>query len=188
MALPDTSRSAPIIADTIPLGWGSVEEPRVTGNGEARGRGKREGRRRCEGKGRCECRRKLPPCTHVLLRISQVIGVAPDIRSASRPSNSPFQSPLHRRVAPPYRLAPSSRCLTRVPHPPTSPPMAATASGSWTCGECGKVCKSRGGLTKHSSTHKQGSRVGGDRDNLHRIYHATLDGTLSPLFHPSCRF
>ena len=50
------------------------------------------------------------------------------------------------------------------------------ATGSWTCGECGRVCKSCGGLTKHSSTHKKHSRVGEVCGNLHRIYHPTLDG------------
>ena len=64
--------------------------------------------------------------------------------------------------------------------PPTSPPMATTTGGSWTCGECGRVCKSRNGLTRHSYTHKKLSRVGEVSDNRYRIYHATLDGI--PIF------
>ena len=122
----------------------------------------------------------------MLLQISQAIGVAPDIGIATRPfprllsaSHQPFPStlslplrclspPLRRLAFPPYRVIPA-------PHLPPPPPMAATASGSWMCGECGKVCRSCGGLTKHLSTHKKGSRVGGVGDNLHRVYHATLD-------------
>ena len=76
---------------------------------------------------------------------------------------------LFRRLVPPLTVL-------LLPLLPASPPMAAAACGSWICGECGKVCRSRGGLTKHSSVHKKGSRIGGVRDNLHRIYHAALNG------------
>ena len=54
--------------------------------------------------------------------------------------------------------------------------MAATSGGPWVCEECGKVCKSRSGLTRHTSVHKKRARVGEARDNCHRFYHPTLDG------------
>jgi len=54
--------------------------------------------------------------------------------------------------------------------------MAATSSSSWVCTECGKVCKSRGGLVKHSSIHKRHPRVGESRNGFHRIYHPTFTG------------
>ena len=61
------------------------------------------------------------------------------------------------------------------------PPMAASSGGLWVCAEYGKVCKSRGGLTKHSSAHKRRPLVGNFRDNSHRIYHPTLNGTSHAL-------
>ena len=61
-------------------------------------------------------------------------------------------------------------------------PMAATSGSSWVCVECGKVCKSRGGLMKHSYVHKRRSRtVGGLHENFLRVYHPTFDGMLLSL-------
>lgn len=57
--------------------------------------------------------------------------------------------------------------------------MAATTSGLWICADCGKVCKSRGGLTQHSSSHRRGLRIGELRDDSSRVYHPSLDGMFS---------
>lgn len=57
--------------------------------------------------------------------------------------------------------------------------MATTTGGPWICTECGKVCKSRGGLTQHSSSHKRHPCLGELRGNSYRIYHAKLDGMPS---------
>ena len=66
--------------------------------------------------------------------------------------------------------------------PPTFLPMAAPSGSPWVCTECGHVCKSRGGLTRHSSVHKQTTRVGEPHENFHRIYHPMFDGMYdSPL-------
>lgn len=61
--------------------------------------------------------------------------------------------------------------------------MAATSGGHWICLECGKVCKSRGGLTQHSSVHKRHPRVDHIRNTSYRIYHAYLDGMFGSLFY-----
>jgi hypothetical protein len=105
---------------------------------------------------------------HDFLRRSSV-GVAPAHVAIISSDISESHLPLIHRLAPALRISPT----LRLPPPPT---MAATTGGSWICGECGKVCRSRGGLTKHSSAHKKHSRVGQVHDNLHRIYHPTLDG------------
>jgi hypothetical protein len=54
--------------------------------------------------------------------------------------------------------------------------MAATSGGPWICAQCGKVCRSRGGLTQHSSSHKRHPRIGERTDNTLRVYHPKLDG------------
>ncbi|KAF9790606.1 hypothetical protein BJ322DRAFT_1104263 [Thelephora terrestris] len=54
--------------------------------------------------------------------------------------------------------------------------MAATPAVFWICEGCGKVCKSRGGLTKHSSTHNRHPCVGKSHNNFRRTYHPRLDG------------
>ena len=56
-----------------------------------------------------------------------------------------------------------------------SPSMAATSGGSWVCVECGKVCKSRGGLRRHALAHKRHIRVGEPHGNFDRVYHPTFD-------------
>lgn len=58
-------------------------------------------------------------------------------------------------------------------------PMAATPSDLWVCTECGRVCKSRGGLAQHSSIHKRHLRVGEPRNNFQRVYHPTFNGMLN---------
>ena len=90
------------------------------------------------------------------------------------------------KITPRNVLAPFPVHLRRPPLCVSSPctsfslshlaPMAATSDGSWVCPECGKVCKSRGGLTKHTSVHRRNIRVGEPHKNLHRIYHPTFDG------------
>ena len=52
------------------------------------------------------------------------------------------------------------------------------SDGSFICPECGKVCKSCGGLTEHSAVHKRNIRVGEPHENFHRIYHPVFDGTF----------
>ena len=59
--------------------------------------------------------------------------------------------------------------------------MAAAPGGPWMCVECGKVCRSHGGLNRHTSVHKRHPRIGELRDNLCRVYHPGLDGMLSSL-------
>ena len=59
------------------------------------------------------------------------------------------------------------------------PVMATTSGGPWICTECGKVCKSHGGFTQHSSIHKQRPRIGELRANSYRVYHPKLDGMLT---------
>lgn len=54
--------------------------------------------------------------------------------------------------------------------------MAASSGGLWVCAECGKVCKSSGGLTRHTLIHKRHSHVGQLHENFHRAYHPALDG------------
>ena len=65
----------------------------------------------------------------------------------------------------------------------TSPHMAATMGNLWLCPECGKVCKSRGGLTRHAPVHKRHPRVGKLSDNIQRVYHPTFDGTTLDFFY-----
>ena len=69
-----------------------------------------------------------------------------------------------------------------LPLTPTShlPAMAAASGGLWTCTECGKVCRSRSGLTRHIPIHKRHPRIGEPLDNSGRVYHPNLDGMLSP--------
>ena len=98
----------------------------------------------------------------------------PSLDISSHQSFPSGLSPPLCRLAPP--LTSSSLPSHLCPSSPTSPPMAATASSSWMCGECGRVCQSHGGLMKHSSTHNKRSRVGGVGDKLHCVYHATLNG------------
>jgi len=64
--------------------------------------------------------------------------------------------------------------------PPPSLPMAAISGGLWVCTECGKVCRSRGGLTQHSSSHKRHPRIGELHNDSLRVYHPKLDGMLRP--------
>ena len=64
--------------------------------------------------------------------------------------------------------------------------MAAASGGFFVCSECGKVCKSRGGLTKHTSVHKRRLRVGESFNAFHRVYHPTFNGVSLPL--RSCHF
>ena len=56
-----------------------------------------------------------------------------------------------------------------------------TMTTSWVCVECGKVCKSRGGLVQHSSIHKRHPRIGELHNDSHRVYHPRLDGTFNLL-------
>ena len=63
--------------------------------------------------------------------------------------------------------------------------MAATPSNLWVCEECGKVCKSRGGLTRHSPIHKRHSHVGEPHGNFRRVYHPTFTGMTNPLPDPA---
>ena len=63
--------------------------------------------------------------------------------------------------------------------------MAAIPGSSWVCAECGKVCKSRGGLAKHHSVHKRHPHTVEFRDNVYRVYHAMLDGMLDILLNSS---
>ena len=78
-----------------------------------------------------------------------------------------------------HRLLPIAHLLSL-----TSLPMAATPAVFWICDYegCGKVCKSRGGLTKHSSTHNRHPCVGKSHNNLRRTYHPRLDGMSRFLF------
>lgn len=80
-----------------------------------------------------------------------------------------------------------ARCLPSLSFPFASPPMEISPGGPWICGECDKVCKSRGGLTQHSSVHKRHPRIGVRRNDSHRIYHAKLDGMFI-FFVLFCRF
>jgi hypothetical protein len=57
----------------------------------------------------------------------------------------------------------------------------ADTSSLWICTECGKVCKSRGGLKKHGSVHKRRLCVGETHNDTFRIYHPLLDGMSVPL-------
>ena len=56
--------------------------------------------------------------------------------------------------------------------------MAATPGNLWACVECGKVCRSRGGLVRHSSVHKRHPRIGEPRNNFQRVYHPLFDGII----------
>lgn len=85
----------------------------------------------------------------------------------------------------PYVVATASvRKRVTLPTFPTFPfflpTMAASSDGAWICVECGKVCKSCGGLSQHSSVHKRHPRIGETRNNSYRVYHAYLDGIFSP--------
>lgn len=61
---------------------------------------------------------------------------------------------------------------------PTFLPMAATPGNLWACVECGKVCRSRGGLVRHSSVHKRHPHIGELHNNFQRVYHPLFDGTI----------
>ena len=96
---------------------------------------------------------------------------------ASRESSQLFK---HRvlHVSSSLSFAPSSTKFS-TPSPTFVPPMAASSGGLWICTECGKVCKSRGGLAQHSSVHKRHRRIGELGDNARRVYHPQLDGISS---------
>ena len=70
--------------------------------------------------------------------------------------------------------------LTFTFHIPTStflyPARMSTSSGLWVCSECGKVCKSHGGLTQHSAVHKHHPYVRELDKNSTCFYHPNLDG------------
>lgn len=79
-----------------------------------------------------------------------------------------------------FGIAPCTCHALQVPHLHfTFPTMAATSGGAWVCAECGKVCRSRGGLTQHSSTHKRYPRMRKLHDTSYRVYHPSLDGMFS---------
>lgn len=63
--------------------------------------------------------------------------------------------------------------------------MATTSSSLWVCAECGKVCKSRGGLARHSPVHKRHPRVGEPQNDFHRTYHPTFNGMFNFLSNPA---
>lgn len=77
------------------------------------------------------------------------------------------------------------RLLFCLPDPRSCLPLLrmSTSGGSWVCPECGKVCKSRGGLTQHSAVHKRHPRVREFDDNSTRSYHPNLDGRSEFLLH-----
>ena len=97
---------------------------------------------------------------------------------------------------PRYDLPRPRHCLPRpchyLPRPrlclhiPTStflyPARMSTSGGSWVCSECGKVCKSRGGLTQHSAVHKRHPRVRELNENSTHFYHPDLDSRSKFLF------
>ena len=60
-----------------------------------------------------------------------------------------------------------------------------STSGSWVCAECGKVCKSQGGLTQHSAVHKHHPRLKDFDNNTTRLYHPNLDGGFNFSFCPT---
>ena len=147
----------------------------VGGERQMRGKGTDVTEGRCEERGKSGCRRN----SH--LQRAHPTEIFSDNRCCTctcRTLSIPLPSPSH-CLTHPLHLTHSLPHLPFASHLPT---MAATTGGSWICGECGKVCRSHGGLTKHSLTHKKHSRVRGVHNNFHRIYHPVLDGLL--LFFP----
>lgn len=78
------------------------------------------------------------------------------------------------------RVATTSFAVSTLPLSSLSP-MATPSGHLWVCTECGKVCKSAGGLMKHAFTHKWHSHVGRFGGNFHCTYHPALNGTSSVL-------
>lgn len=63
--------------------------------------------------------------------------------------------------------------------------MSTTSAGLWMCEECGKVCKSRGGLMKHISVHKRLPRIDTTHGDFQRTYHSTLNGAFTCFSNPN---
>lgn len=64
----------------------------------------------------------------------------------------------------------------------SQPSMVSNSQCSLVCLECGKVCRSQGGLTQHSAVHKRYPRVTKFGDDSTRLFHPKLDGELDFLF------
>lgn len=186
MTLRTVSRSAPITADTIVVGWQecwrsstAVKHGVVGDSNRGKGADARDG---------ADAREEMDTIFFLLIMVVCVCGghdflrrssvrVAPAHVAIISSDISESHLALNARcLAPTLHISPTLHHLIPTLCLPPPPTMAATTGGSWICGECGKVCWSRGGLTKHSSTHKKHSRVGQVHGNLHRINHLTLDG------------
>ena len=88
----------------------------------------------------------------------------------------------HPRVHLPHLSLHLPRLRPYLPCPCSAFPCPAGMSasgGSWVCLECGKVCKSCGGLTQHSAIHKCHPHMRELDDNSTHIYHPSLDGMFN---------